>query len=208
MAGFVLPFSIAFLSIFLNYACVFHLPPTNLVKDPVTTLAMALPLLIIGHAILLLASLLLKRAFQFSILVKALFFTLAATAVFHVILVLFGASLTHDVYNTGLFAAYLAVMTVMTAFQTLAPSAGQIWIKVFLQHCPTTTYEIYAYTQVICTLIGAWIGAVVLPLDWDRDWQKWPISCVVSTFLGHFVGVVTGFVWSSLKLLFSKKKSD
>lgn len=73
---------------------------------------------------------------------------------------------------------------------------------------PTTTSEIYAYAQAICALSGAWIGAIVLPLDWDREWQAWPISCVISTYVGHSVGVLAAFVWASLKLMFSKKKSE
>lgn len=73
---------------------------------------------------------------------------------------------------------------------------------------PTTTSEIYAYTQAVCALSGAWIGAIVLPLDWDRDWQAWPISCVISTYVGHAVGVMAALVWSSLKALFGKKKSE
>lgn len=73
---------------------------------------------------------------------------------------------------------------------------------------PTTTSEIYAYAQAICALSGAWIGAIVLPLDWDREWQAWPISCVISTYVGHSVGVLAAFVWASLKLMFGKKKSE
>jgi phosphatidylinositol glycan class F len=93
----------------------------------------------------------------------------------------------------------------MPAFQCLYEP---VWLKVFLQHSPTTTSEIYAYTQSVCALSGAWIGAIVLPLDWDREWQAWPISCVISTYVGHSVGVMAGFVWSSLKMIFGKKKSE
>ncbi len=76
-----------------------------------------------------------------------------------------------------------------------------------LHPSPTTTSEIYAYAQAICALSGAWIGAIVLPLDWDREWQAWPISCIISTYVGHSVGVMAAFVWCSVKMLFGKKKS-
>lgn len=36
--------------------------------------------------------------------------------------------------------------------------------------------------------LGCWISCVVLPLDWDRDWQEWPIPIVVGAYLGAFVG--------------------
>lgn len=93
----------------------------------------------------------------------------------------------------------------MPCFEALQDN---VWIKVFLQHSPTTTSEIYAYAQAVCALSGAWIGAIVLPLDWDRDWQAWPISCVIATYVGHSVGVLAAFVWSSVKLIFGKKKSE
>ncbi|ORZ20709.1 GPI biosynthesis protein Pig-F [Absidia repens] len=124
------------------------------------------------------------------------------------VIVLFGASLFQKFYNTLLFASFLAIITVMPAFQSLAPTSSSIWMKTYLQHSPTTTTEIYAYTQTTCALLGSWMGAIVLPLDWERDWQEWPISCVVSAFLGHLVGVGTGFVWSSIKQLSGKKKSE
>ncbi|ORZ14112.1 GPI biosynthesis protein Pig-F [Absidia repens] len=208
MTSIIQPFFIALVSTVINYTCVFRAPSTHLVKDPIPTLATALPLLLVGHVGLLAMSLLMRQNFRLSILFKALLCTILVTGVLHAIIVLFGASLLDKYYSTFLFASFLAVVTVLPAFQCLAPTAGSIWVKIYLQHCPTTTNEIYAYTQVICALLGSWIGAIVLPLDWERQWQEWPISCVISTFLGHFVGVVTGFIWSSLKLLFGKKKSE
>lgn len=29
----------------------------------------------------------------------------------------------------------------------------------------------WTYWGAIGTFIGAWLGAVPIPLDWDRDWQ-------------------------------------
>lgn len=28
---------------------------------------------------------------------------------------------------------------------------------------------------------------VPIPLDWDREWQKWPVTIVTGTYLGWFV---------------------
>ena len=33
-------------------------------------------------------------------------------------------------------------------------------------------------------LIGAWLGVLPIPLDWDRPWQAWPIPCVVGAIVG------------------------
>jgi phosphatidylinositol glycan class F len=28
-------------------------------------------------------------------------------------------------------------------------------------------------------VLGAWLGALPIPLDWDRHWQTWPITPAV-----------------------------
>jgi len=38
------------------------------------------------------------------------------------------------------------------------------------------------------TLLGAWLGAVPIPLDWDREWQKWPITIVTGAYVGCVLG--------------------
>lgn len=39
-------------------------------------------------------------------------------------------------------------------------------------------------------LVGAWIGSVVIPLDWDRPWQAYPIP--------NIVGAVVGFTFANI----------
>ena len=40
--------------------------------------------------------------------------------------------------------------------------------------------------------MGAWLGAVPIPLDWDRDWQKWPVTVVTGAYIGFLVGRYAG----------------
>lgn len=40
--------------------------------------------------------------------------------------------------------------------------------------------------------VGAWIGAIPIPLDWDRDWQRWPVTVVVGMYFGAVVGKLAG----------------
>ncbi|GMG18906.1 unnamed protein product [Ambrosiozyma monospora] len=44
-------------------------------------------------------------------------------------------------------------------------------------------------------LCGCWFGVLPIPLDWDRDWQAWPITLLVGTYIGAFVGGVVGYVY-------------
>jgi len=41
--------------------------------------------------------------------------------------------------------------------------------------------------RFVATCVGAWIGAIAFPLDWDRPWQKWPIPCLFSAAACHVV---------------------
>jgi GPI ethanolamine phosphate transferase 2/3 subunit F len=40
--------------------------------------------------------------------------------------------------------------------------------------------------------IGAWLGAVPIPLDWDREWQKWPITILSGLYGGYVLGKTIG----------------
>lgn len=37
-------------------------------------------------------------------------------------------------------------------------------------------------------VLGAWLGAVPIPLDWDRDWQRWPVTIVCGLYAGSLLG--------------------
>lgn len=42
------------------------------------------------------------------------------------------------------------------------------------------------------TAVGAWLGAVPIPLDWDRAWQAWPVTVVVGAYAGGVLGRAVG----------------
>ncbi|MCD7454006.1 hypothetical protein HAX54_023202 [Datura stramonium] len=43
-------------------------------------------------------------------------------------------------------------------------------------------------------VIGAWLGAWPMPLDWERPWQEWPICVTYGAMGGYLVGLVTSLV--------------
>lgn len=45
------------------------------------------------------------------------------------------------------------------------------------------------------TALGAWLGAIPIPLDWDREWQKWPVTIVAGMYAGAVMGGVLGGSW-------------
>nr|XP_042906899.1 glycosylphosphatidylinositol anchor biosynthesis protein 11 isoform X1 [Parasteatoda tepidariorum] len=54
--------------------------------------------------------------------------------------------------------------------------------------------ENHLQSILIWTIMGAWVGAFPIPLDWDRPWQKWPITCCIGACLGNSVmHLITGY---------------
>ncbi|KAL3232101.1 Glycosylphosphatidylinositol anchor biosynthesis protein 11 [Nakaseomyces bracarensis] len=108
------------------------------------------------------------------------FFSLLACGLLSIpvlaIIILFGAPLLELIEETWLLAlhcSYLAYPAVYSLF-TCDFKVG-IWKKYF-----------------IMIVVGCWISCVVIPLDWDRDWQAWPIPIVIGGYLGAFVGYSIG----------------
>lgn len=48
------------------------------------------------------------------------------------------------------------------------------------------------------TVVGAWVGAIPIPLDWDREWQRWPVTVVTGAYVGWAVGRSLG-AWGRVK---------
>lgn len=71
-----------------------------------------------------------------------------------------------------------------------------------------------AFTEAIqlnikSVLFCTWLSAFVLPLDWNRPWQAWPIPCVIGALIGYFVAHFITFIQiSTTKLKKKSKKSD
>lgn len=54
-------------------------------------------------------------------------------------------------------------------------------------------------------MLGAWLGAFPIPLDWDRPWQVWPISCTYGAMAGYLLGLcICSFI--NVFYLHAKKK--
>jgi len=62
------------------------------------------------------------------------------------------------------------------------------WTRLFSQVQPTTLVERAIVYPVMGTLVGSWVGAIPLALDWDRPWQAWPLIPVYGAIVGHVVG--------------------
>ncbi|KAK3148491.1 hypothetical protein QOZ80_3BG0295710 [Eleusine coracana subsp. coracana] len=57
-------------------------------------------------------------------------------------------------------------------------------------------------------VIGAWLGAWPMPLDWERPWQEWPISVTYGAVAGHLVGKVASLTLIVLHKRRVRAKTD
>lgn len=59
-------------------------------------------------------------------------------------------------------------------------------------------YRLASYSEWLQTadfygyIIGAWAGCVVVPLDWQKKWQEWPIPNVIAGLLVQGLVIVLG----------------
>lgn len=65
---------------------------------------------------------------------------------------------------------------------------AQRWLEIASLHAPID--EVFG--AAVGTLLGAWLGAVPIPLDWDREWQKWPVTVITGAYGGYVVGKLLG----------------
>lgn len=110
-----------------------------------------------------------------------------STPVLYIAVILFGAPLTSATSETLLLALHLALLATPQLFYAhgLKP---EIWLQIASLRLPMD--ESYGMSLGAC--FGAWLGAVPIPLDWDRDWQRWPVTIVVGIYLGAVAGKLVG----------------
>ena len=120
-----------------------------------------------------------------------------STCVIHFIVILFGASID-DFINTFMFSSLLSIACVMPCLILMDHSDPlDLLFRIFIRQELNTSKELICSQIAKGTIVGAWFGAIVIPLDWDRWWQVFPLPCVFGAFVGAFV--------SSLSVLYKSK---
>ncbi|XP_064599805.1 phosphatidylinositol-glycan biosynthesis class F protein-like [Liolophura sinensis] len=130
-------------------------------------------------------------------LLKSVAVILLFSGVYHLVAILFGAPFLASSAETYHFAMLLTATTILPACCVLGPPSA-IWIRNYFLNMSELGVESVVHICSICSLLGAWLGAFPIPLDWDRPWQVWPISCV----LGVLGGYCSGLVLSTCHLIY------
>ena len=124
-------------------------------------------------------------------------------ALTYVVSVLMGAPVLTDIVRTLGFSSYLVIIGFTPI---ILSSKGQLKdIYDFLMrnemHSMVSSMKRRLFMRNLAwgTMIGAWFGAIAIPLDWDRWWQRWPITCLVSSTMGAILSVIISSVWISIQ---------
>ncbi|CDK26214.1 unnamed protein product [Kuraishia capsulata CBS 1993] len=124
--------------------------------------------------------------------------TLLGTLPLFIVLILFGAPFTVLLKETYLLAVHISFLVLLPLLivykiadndSEVQPST--VWSKL-LTFEVADWYKQPAFTMAIGGVVGTWLGAIPIPLDWDRNWQTWPITLLVGAYGGAFVGNVLG----------------
>lgn len=138
---------------------------------------------------------------KYIIKMSTIFTTLTIAYTFGCILM--GASVTANYEETFSLAIMLTLLTIMPMGLHLGPSE-------LLQYLSYDSFELssrneialleYLQYNALAALIGGWCGSVVSPLDWDRDWQKYPIPNMMGALLGFGLANTHTFLWLGIDL--------
>lgn len=122
--------------------------------------------------------------------IYALIFTTLSIIPLTTLQILFGAPITSHLAHTTLCSAHIALLAIYPLIYVHGTD-GAKWREIASFYAPID--EVFG--GFVGCLIGAWLGAVPIPLDWDREWQKWPVTIVCGAYAGYAVGKLAGGWW-------------
>lgn len=134
-----------------------------------------------------------SKKFKISNFFKGIFMLVSMTIVFYILAVLFGAPVFSSHYKTFSFAFLLSILTILPCCLYLGPDSVPTLIMSLTSFEGSEIYEKFLF-NIRLTVFGAWLGAVLIPLDWDKPYQEWPIPCSLGAMAGYFVSNFISFL--------------
>lgn len=120
---------------------------------------------------------------------KAFGFLLGVMFCFFVGIILFGAPVL-DCHEETLMLSTL--LTLLTVFPLIAHTGVESSMQLLfgVRNFNRDTIIEMLVNNALLTVCGAWLGAVVIPLDWNTPWQQWPIPCYLGAIGGYLLSNV------------------
>ncbi|XP_028177917.1 phosphatidylinositol-glycan biosynthesis class F protein [Ostrinia furnacalis] len=122
-------------------------------------------------------------------ILKSLLFLLVVLFSYFVGIILFGAPLLDSHEETLMLAT---LMTLLTVFPLIAHTGVEASMQLMfgLKTYGKDTIIQMLINNSLLAVAGAWLGAVVIPLDWNTPWQQWPIPCYLGAIGGYLLSNV------------------
>lgn len=78
------------------------------------------------------------------------------------------------------------------ATMTLGPlyQGKEQWLRVFRHRRFQSSTETGLFYGCLGLLAGNWLACVVIPLDWGRAWQRWPIPNALGGSIGYLLATI------------------
>ncbi|KAF5453317.1 hypothetical protein F2P56_028229 [Juglans regia] len=83
----------------------------------------------------------------------------------------------------------MSLFTIVPAVSVFG-SSWKDWQRIFANTKPIGSLGFIIYLPAHGAIIGAWLGALPMPLDWERSWQEWPICVSYGAMAGYLVAMV------------------
>lgn len=155
-----------------------------------------------------------KNSFSAADTILAIFIQCGVVVLYGFSCILLGAPVLQDYEQTCVLSIILTLLTVSPlVFLLGAGGTLQVWFCEKVENivkAEEVYISLYKY-HAIGAVVGAWVGSVVVPLDWDKDWQEYPIPNVIGALCGSGVATIistTGVLHKIWTVVLSQKKSS
>lgn len=122
-------------------------------------------------------------------IIKISVFLLCNVLVYFIVIILFGAPVLERHEETLNLSVLL---TLLTTFPLVSYVGIETCLHLLLRvkdYNRGSIIEMFV-NNAIMAVFGGWVGAIVIPLDWNTPWQEWPIPC--------YLGVIGGYILSNV----------
>lgn len=144
---------------------------------------------------------------------KGIFIQSVCTMLYAFTCVILGAPVVGSYEETFVLSIVLTLLTVTPTVLLLGASGALQAVFCEKSDLLTKTEDIALDLNkhhAAGAILGAWAGSIVAPLDWDRDWQAYPIPNVMGAVFGY--GMANIYMCSKVlfktgKVFITKKRS-
>ena len=95
------------------------------------------------------------------------------------LLISLGAAITINVAETLIAALYFTLLVIVYSGDNFRSCIFNIRFD------PTNNVLTFG-------IVGCWLGAFVIPLDWQKPYQNWPLPIIYGSFSGCLIGYLVG----------------